>query len=460
MSTEAIEERLAGVPVYALSNSAEEFVLVAGVGTGKSLGLFCFKKEDAEALLDQMRSMNQDMRQGSKVVSLALSKVFQLKLDGVAFRFIPDSCQVAHAIKVFQLKLDGVAFRFIPDSCQVAHAIKVKEKSGGSVDGFSGVPVFQEDLEESLFRASRQQNKLNPALRTGDIQVCVLEEIIKTMKGSSVSKWDDVVFIPPGLNISIGVRETALGQAVRSDVEHGKQLEKMPGYYDIDDIIMEEEPISVVFQVGAHGVGLLDPGSETNNVENGAKVDLPFWLAHELYLRQATSISVPACFSQKTRKEIQADAACVDLRIRCPYFYELGCKIVPLKGPMEKVALKPSQTARNSAVKATNRMEGKELKAPLKLSLKAEAGRGIQDRKKEMSDFTSLYRKGPMEKVALKPSQTARNSAVKATNRMEGKELKAPLKLSLKAEAGRGIQDRKKEVEEESLNPIVFWFPS
>ncbi|XP_008794655.1 protein TIC 22-like, chloroplastic [Phoenix dactylifera] len=206
MSTETIEERLAGVPVYALSNSAEEFVLVAGVGSGKSLGLFCFKKEDAEALLDQMRSMNRDMRQGSKVVALALNKVFQLKVD-------------------------GVAFRFIPDSHQVANAVKVKEKAGGSVDGFPGVPVFQskslvlrsgnkryrpfffrkEDLEESLFRASRQQNKLNPALRMGDIQVCVLEEIINTMKGSSASKWDDVVFIPPGFDISIGVRETALG---------------------------------------------------------------------------------------------------------------------------------------------------------------------------------------------------------------------------------------------------------
>ncbi|XP_020089152.1 probable DNA replication complex GINS protein PSF3 [Ananas comosus] len=104
----------------------------------------------------------------------------------------------------------------------------------------------------------------------------------------------------------------------------------MPGYYDINDILMEEEPIAVVFQVGANGVGLLDPGAETNSVEKGAKVDLPFWLAHELYLRQAVSISIPACFGQKTRKEIQADAACVDLRIRCPYFYELGCKIVPL----------------------------------------------------------------------------------------------------------------------------------
>ncbi|MQL75528.1 hypothetical protein Taro_007901 [Colocasia esculenta] len=106
--------------------------------------------------------------------------------------------------------------------------------------------------------------------------------------------------------------------------------EVMARYYNIHDIIMEEEPISVIFQVGANGVGLLDPGSETNSVEKGAKVDLPFWLSHELYLRQAVSINVPSCFSQKTRKEVQADAACVDLRSRCPYFYELGCKIVPI----------------------------------------------------------------------------------------------------------------------------------
>ncbi|KAK1285409.1 hypothetical protein QJS10_CPB20g01852 [Acorus calamus] len=106
----------------------------------------------------------------------------------------------------------------------------------------------------------------------------------------------------------------------------------MGHYYNIDDIIMEEEPILVSFQVGANGVGLLDPSSETNSVEKGAKVDLPFWLAHELFLRQAASVNVPSCYSQKTRKEIQADAACVDLRSRSPYFYELGCKVAPLVG--------------------------------------------------------------------------------------------------------------------------------
>lgn len=76
LSVEAIEERLAGVPVYALSNSEEEFVLVSGVSTKKSLGLLCFKKEDADALLEQMKSMDPSMRKGgSKVVAVALNKV-------------------------------------------------------------------------------------------------------------------------------------------------------------------------------------------------------------------------------------------------------------------------------------------------------------------------------------------------------------------------------------------------
>ncbi|CAN6580250.1 unnamed protein product [Malus baccata var. baccata] len=198
MSTEDIEERLAGVPVYALSNASEEFVLVSGASTGKSLGLFCFKKEDADALLEHIRIMDPGMRSGSKVVAVALNKVFQLKVD-------------------------GVAFRLIPEYSQVKNALKEREKVGTSDDdGFPGVPVFQsrslvlksqsksyrpvffrkEDLENSLSRASRDQNQLNPAFRPGDVQVAVLEEVIKGMKEGSTSTWDDVVFIPPGFDIS------------------------------------------------------------------------------------------------------------------------------------------------------------------------------------------------------------------------------------------------------------------
>ncbi|XP_006857266.2 DNA replication complex GINS protein PSF3 isoform X2 [Amborella trichopoda] len=109
----------------------------------------------------------------------------------------------------------------------------------------------------------------------------------------------------------------------------------MSHYYDIDDIIVDEELVSVVFQVTANGVGLLDPGSETNSVEQGAKIDVTFWLAQELYLREAASINLPMHFNQKTRKEVQADPECVDLRSRCPYFYELGYKIAPMVADKE-----------------------------------------------------------------------------------------------------------------------------
>ncbi|TYJ14834.1 hypothetical protein E1A91_A10G144600v1 [Gossypium mustelinum] len=198
MPAEKLEERLAGVPVYALSNSEEEFVLVSGVSTKKSLGLLCFKKEDAEALLEQMKNMDPGMRKGgSKVVAVALNKVVQL--------------QVA-----------GVALRLVPESTQIKNALRERERAGFSDDSFPGVPVFQsrslvlrsqnksyrpvffrkEDLEQSLLRASRDQNQLNPAFRPGDFQVAVFEDIIKGMKDTSTSNWDDVVFIPPGFDVS------------------------------------------------------------------------------------------------------------------------------------------------------------------------------------------------------------------------------------------------------------------
>uniref|UniRef100_A0A9I9DZ24 Protein TIC 22-like, chloroplastic n=2 Tax=Cucumis melo TaxID=3656 RepID=A0A9I9DZ24_CUCME len=197
LSTEAIEERLAGIPVYALSNASEEFVLVSGASTQKSLGFFCFKKDDAETLLQHIGTMDPSAHYGSKVVPVALNKVFQLHVN-------------------------GVAFRLIPECSQVKNALTERKKAGISADEFSGVPVFQskslvlrsqnksyrpaffrkEDLENSLQSACREQNQINPALRPGDIQVAVFEEIIKGMKDNSISTWDDIVFIPPGFDVS------------------------------------------------------------------------------------------------------------------------------------------------------------------------------------------------------------------------------------------------------------------
>ncbi|KAL3691586.1 hypothetical protein R1sor_005237 [Riccia sorocarpa] len=104
----------------------------------------------------------------------------------------------------------------------------------------------------------------------------------------------------------------------------------MANYYDLDDILMEEEYVTVHFKFEAKGLGVLDPGSEHDDIEAGAVVDIPLWLAHDLCLRKFVSIKLPSFYNERIRKEIQADASCVDLGRYCPYFYELGLRLAPI----------------------------------------------------------------------------------------------------------------------------------
>ncbi|XP_024365108.1 uncharacterized protein [Physcomitrium patens] len=80
----------------------------------------------------------------------------------------------------------------------------------------------------------------------------------------------------------------------------------MANYYDIQDILMQDE------------------------VARGSVVDLPLWLAQDLVQRQILHIKLPSCFNARVRKEVQADPACVDLHSKCPFYYEMGCKLVEL----------------------------------------------------------------------------------------------------------------------------------
>ncbi|RZB96282.1 Protein TIC 22-like, chloroplastic, partial [Glycine soja] len=193
-----------------------------GVSLGLGLFLFCFSKDDAEALLSQVTLIDPHARQGSKVVPVALNKVLPLSLSVSVLYFSLAFGLLCFLLQVFQLKVNSVAFRLIPEFSQVKNALKEREKSGFASSGFSGVPVFQsrnlilksqskrfrplfsrkEDLENTLKSAAREQNKLNSTMRKGDIQVATLEDVIKEMKENSTSNWDDVIFIPPGFDVS------------------------------------------------------------------------------------------------------------------------------------------------------------------------------------------------------------------------------------------------------------------
>ncbi|RAL38124.1 hypothetical protein DM860_000818 [Cuscuta australis] len=85
--------------------------------------------------------------------------------------------------------------------------------------------------------------------------------------------------------------------------------------------------VHAVFQRTASGVGIFECSDDTDKVEPGTEVEMPFWLACDLLAKEAVRIIVPSCFDTKTKDEIGADAAHVDLRGRCTFFYEFGCKI-------------------------------------------------------------------------------------------------------------------------------------
>lgn len=54
LSTEEVAKTLAGTAVFTVSNANNEFVLISDPEGQRSLGLLCFRQEDAESLLAQV----------------------------------------------------------------------------------------------------------------------------------------------------------------------------------------------------------------------------------------------------------------------------------------------------------------------------------------------------------------------------------------------------------------------
>ncbi|XP_010943041.2 protein TIC 22, chloroplastic isoform X2 [Elaeis guineensis] len=180
LSPEYVAKTLAGTSVYTVSNSNNEFVLVSDPNNGlRSLGLLCFRHEDAQALLAQ----------------------------------------------VYMLKVEGIAFRFLPDPLQIKNALELK--SADLSRGFDGVPVFQSDLlvvkrknkrycpiyfqKEDI---ERELSKVSRASRgsgfSQHIMVGSFEDVLKKMEmNDKNSGWDDLIFIPPGKSHAKHINEVA-----------------------------------------------------------------------------------------------------------------------------------------------------------------------------------------------------------------------------------------------------------
>jgi GINS complex subunit 3 len=103
-------------------------------------------------------------------------------------------------------------------------------------------------------------------------------------------------------------------------------------YYDIADILAEEERVPVVFDTPAQDLGYLVEGSQDRDVDENTKVELPYWLAEKLASKQYISFETPHYSSLKYRNGILADPISADLRQCCQVFYQLGMRVAPWLG--------------------------------------------------------------------------------------------------------------------------------
>ncbi|XP_059454108.1 protein TIC 22, chloroplastic [Corylus avellana] len=198
LSSDHVAKTLAGTAVYTVSNSNNEFVLISDPNAAKSIGLLCFRQEDAEAFLAQVRTRRRELRSEAKVVPITLDQVYMLKVEGIAFRFLPDPVQIKNALEL---------------------------KAADSKSGFDGVPVFQsdllvvkkknkrycpvyftkEDIEKELSKVSRASR--GPSF-SQHIMVGSLEAVLRKMEMSeNNSGWEDLIFIPPGKSHSQHIQE-------------------------------------------------------------------------------------------------------------------------------------------------------------------------------------------------------------------------------------------------------------
>lgn len=155
-----MKQRLSAIPVFAVVNNKNEFVLVTGDDGVRQLGMFFFRKEDAEGFISTVRfslyMMISRLKMCLKLLFIFMWLFFvlcishSLELSGLlvtlsAMQIKEKNPKLGKSARVLMTSMDsvyefsvtprentnteGIVFRFMPDASQVAHALEVRSKN-------------------------------------------------------------------------------------------------------------------------------------------------------------------------------------------------------------------------------------------------------------------------------------------------------------------------------------------
>ena len=106
-------------------------------------------------------------------------------------------------------------------------------------------------------------------------------------------------------------------------------------HLDIDLILSEDERIPCKFLVEVKNLGFLDSSNIDNDLPDGARVELPLWLAKHLSRMSIAELELPKHYGSKMRDAIMAGAAPINLKDFSYYYFDVGLELSKIKEDLD-----------------------------------------------------------------------------------------------------------------------------
>ncbi|XP_058502384.1 DNA replication complex GINS protein PSF3 [Solea solea] len=106
-------------------------------------------------------------------------------------------------------------------------------------------------------------------------------------------------------------------------------------FLSLDDILLTHERLPVRTECVFPRLGFLDKSTDTQDISEGTKMELPLWLSKALYerKRRVLSVELPKVYREGWRTVFNADPNVVDLHKMGPYYYSLGSQLLHFDSP-------------------------------------------------------------------------------------------------------------------------------
>ncbi|KAJ7997795.1 hypothetical protein DPEC_G00215830 [Dallia pectoralis] len=106
-------------------------------------------------------------------------------------------------------------------------------------------------------------------------------------------------------------------------------------FFSLDDILLSHERLTSRTECLFPRLGFLEKSSDSRDIQEGTKMEMPLFLAKGLYerKRRVVSVELPKVYREGWRTVFNADPTVVDLHKMGPYYYGLGSQMLHFDSP-------------------------------------------------------------------------------------------------------------------------------